>query len=144
MLIERCCDYEALTEVWLAAVRATHDFLSADDIEFYRRRLPEVYMPGVEVYAVRNDQGRWCGFIGLGGEMVEMLFVHPSEAGRGYGSELLRFAIGEKGCRRVDVNEQNPRALEFYRKHGFEIIGRDATDGEGKPYPILHLELGGL
>jgi len=24
---------------------------------------------------------------------------------------------------------------------GFRIIGRDETDGMGKPYPILHLQL---
>jgi len=24
---------------------------------------------------------------------------------------------------------------------GFQIIGRDETDGMGKPYPILHLQL---
>ena len=42
---------------------------------------------------------------------------------------------------KVDVNEQNDKALGFYLRMGFRIIGRDETDGMGKPYPILHLQL---
>ena len=141
--IERCRDYEALTSVWHESVRATHDFLREEDIEFYRRKIPAEYLPQVEVYAVRNDEGELCAFIGLGEETVEMLFVSPSEMGRGYGSLLLEFAVMEKGARKVDVNEQNPRALGFYRRRGFTVTGRDSVDSEGKPYPVLHLELTG-
>jgi putative acetyltransferase len=45
------------------------------------------------------------------------------------------------GARRVDVNEQNPQALGFYRRFGFEVVSRDAVDGLGLPYPILHCAL---
>lgn len=139
-VIERCYDYEALTAVWYASVRATHDFLTEVDMEYYRRRIPRDYMPHVELYAIRDERGRWASFIGISSDMIEMLFVHPDEMGRGHGSRLLKFAIEEKGLRKVDVNEQNKRALEFYLRHGFAVVGRDATDGEGKPYPILHME----
>lgn len=139
-VIERCYDYEALTAVWYASVRATHDFLTEEDMEYYRRRIPRDYMPHVELYAIRDERGRWASFIGISSDMIEMLFVHPDEMGRGHGSRLLQFAVEEKGLCKVDVNEQNKRALEFYQKHGFSVVGRDATDGEGKPYPILHME----
>lgn len=139
--IEQCNDYETLTMIWLSSVRATHKFLSEEDIEFYQYRIPRNYMPNVELYAVRNENEELKAFIGLNDDMIEMLFVHPDEIGKGYGSMLLKFAIEEKGARMVDVNEQNHKALLFYQKHGFSIIGRDPVDGEGKPYPILHLEL---
>ena len=139
-MIERCYDYEALTAVWYASVRATHDFLTEVDMEYYRRRIPRDYMPHVELYAISDERGRWASFIGISSDMIEMLFVHPDEMGRGHGSRLLQFAVEEKGLCKVDVNEQNKRALEFYQKHGFSVVGRDATDGEGKPYPILHME----
>ena len=139
-VIERCYDYEALTAVWYASVRATHDFLTEVDMEYYRRRIPRDYMPHVELYAIRDERGRWASFIGISSDMIEMLFVRPDEMGRGHGSRLLKFAVEEKGLRKVDVNEQNKRALEFYQKHGFSVVGRDATDGAGKPYPILHME----
>ena len=139
-VIERCYDYEALTAVWYASVRATHDFLTEVDMEYYRRRIPRDYMPHVELYAIRDERGRWASFIGISSDMIEMLFVRPDEMGRGHGLRLLKFAVEEKGLCKVDVNEQNKRALEFYQKHGFSVVGRDATDGEGKPYPILHME----
>ena len=70
-----------------------------------------------------------------------MLFTHPSEQAKGYGKELIEYAIHQKGIRKVDVNEQNEKALRFYLNRGFETIGRDAFDAQGKPYPILHLRL---
>ncbi len=139
--IERCCDYEALTDVWLASVKATHDFLSEEDIEFYHERIPALYMPNVDIFAIKSAAGKWCAFIGLSVDNIEMLFVHPDEMGKGYGSSLLKFAVGVKCIRKVDVNRDNFKAFEFYQKHGFQVIGASDTDGEGKPYPILHLEL---
>ncbi len=139
--IDRCDDYEALAGVWLASVKASHDFLSEADIEFYRQRVSSEYMPQVEIHAIKNGNGKPVAFIGLSEDNIEMLFVHPDEMGKGYGSLLLKFAINDKGIKKVDVNEQNTKALEFYLKHGFSIIGRDATDGEGKAYPILHMKI---
>lgn len=139
--IELSRDYDVLTAIWFASVKATHDFLSYEDIEFYRKKIPVEYMPNVDLYAVRNDKGELCAFIGLSEDMVEMLFVHPDDMGKGYGSMLLKFAVEDKGIRKIDVNEQNLRAYEFYRKHGFSVAGRDAVDGEGRSFPILHLEL---
>ncbi len=134
-------DFHALTGVWLESVRATHDFLSEEDIRFYHQRLRTEYMPYVEIHALKNSTGDWIAFIGLSADNIEMLFVHPDEMGKGYGTSLLEFAIKEKGILKVDVNEQNRNALKFYQKHGFSIVGRDATDGEGKAYPILHMKL---
>ncbi len=141
MTMEKCYDYGALTGVWLASVRATHDFLSDEDLDYYHRRLPHDYLPNVETYAVRDESGEWCAFVGLSTEMIEMLFVRPDIMGQGYGSLLLDFAVRDKGMRKVDVNEQNARALSFYLRRGFVVRGRDALDGKGKPYPILHLEM---
>ena len=102
--IEPCLNYCALTDIWKASVKATHDFVSADDIEFYSDRIPRDYMPQMDMYA---GHGQWCAFIGLSAEMIEMLFVRPDSMGKGYGSTLLRFAVEQKGIRKVDVNEQN-------------------------------------
>ena len=38
-------------------------------------------------------------------------------------------------------NEQNEQAFRFYRNRGFEVISRDETDAQGKPFPILHMQL---
>jgi putative acetyltransferase len=37
------------------------------------------------------------------------------------------------------VNEQNRSALAFYEHLGFERTGRSPVDGQGRPYPLIHL-----
>ena len=44
-----------------------------------------------------------------------------------------------KGPLVVDVNEQNPQALQFYLAEGFQVVGRSELDGGGRPFPLLHL-----
>lgn len=41
----------------------------------------------------------------------------------------------------VDVNEQNPQAVGFYLHYGFVQTGRSPLDGEGRPFPLLHMSL---
>lgn len=63
--------------------------------------------------------------------------------GRGAGSQLIRHAESLKGDKlTVDVNEQNAGAHAFYKKYGFVQTGRSELDGAGKPYPLIHMELG--
>lgn len=69
-----------------------------------------------------------------------MLFIDNDRRGRGYGSALMEYAK-QHGATKVDVNEQNPSALNFYKSKGFRITAKDLTDGAGRPYPILHLSL---
>lgn len=39
------------------------------------------------------------------------------------------------------MNEQNPQASGFYRHYGFVITGRSPLDGQGNPFPLLHMKL---
>ena len=132
-------DYATLSSIWERSVRATHDFLDEDTIEEIKAALEPSYFPNVELYAVSHN-GSLTGFIGLRNDMIEMLFIDSHSRGQGYGSSLIEFAF-DRGATKVDVNEQNPLALAFYRSKGFKIIGRDNTDEAGRPYPILHLSL---
>jgi len=40
----------------------------------------------------------------------------------------------------TDVNEQNGQAIGFYESMGFLRVGRSPVDGQGRPYPLIHLE----
>jgi putative acetyltransferase len=66
-----------------------------------------------------------------------------TRAGKGVGKLLLQHAIAEFGANEVDVNEQNPQGVAFYRHMGFEQVGRSELDGQGNPFPLLHMRLGG-
>lgn len=70
-----------------------------------------------------------------------MLFVDNSHRGKGIGKRLILYAIEELHVTKVDVNEQNVQAVGFYTHVGFHVVGKSETDNEGKPYPILHLQL---
>ena len=34
---------------------------------------------------------------------------------------------------------QNPQAQAFYERFGFRVVGRSPLDGQGNPYPLLHM-----
>lgn len=141
MEIVRCNedDYKTLAAIWERSVMATHDFLKEDDFNEIKAALIPDYFPNVDLYAIA-DNDEYAGFIGLSSDSIEMLFIDSDRRGMGYGSALIEFAK-RQGATKVDVNEQNPSALNFYKAKGFRIIGRDETDDAGRPYPILHLSL---
>lgn len=128
-----------LLSVWESSVRATHDFLSEQDIILLR---PEVLnaLRHVPVLLVALEEENPVAFLGMDDDSVEMLFVDAAFRGFGAGSLLMHAAL-KRGARRVDVNEQNPQALGFYLHMGFIVNGRSPEDGQGRPFPILHLIL---
>ncbi len=135
-------EYPALVAIWRSAVRATHDFLDDADFARIEQALASDYFPAVALTVAERD-GRPVGFAGTLDGALEMLFVDDAVRGAGIGSALLAHVLAEQGVRRVDVNEQNPAAHGFYLSRGFVQIGRSELDGDGRPYPILHLELPG-
>lgn len=141
--IERCDaeKYPVLVEIWERAVRATHDFLEEKDIQEIKAALIPEYFPQVEVFVLEDDRCGAVGFIGIIGGKIEMLFVDSACHGQGFGTELIEFAINN-GATAVDVNEQNPSAVRFYMNRGFCVVSRDETDDAGRPFPILHMDLG--
>ncbi|MGF6240929.1 MULTISPECIES: acetyltransferase [Paraburkholderia] len=132
-------DNSALVEIWLRSVRATHTFLREQDIEDLYPQVRDLYLPAVEVWVCESAEGLIAGFIGMHEAQVEMLFVDPEQFGRGVGTSLLDHVRQKHASLTVDVNEQNPRAHEFYRRYGFKDVGRSATDSAGRPFPLVHM-----
>lgn len=131
-------DHEALLRVWRRAVEATHDFLTAADVDWYERAVAE-YLPRMSDLRVADEDGRAVGFIAQEDGEIQMLFVDPSRHGKGIGSALLAAVAEEHPELRVDVNEANPSGRAFYAARGFVEVGRSELDGEGRPFPLLHL-----
>ena len=142
-MIEQILDHAnpRLLQIWETAVRATHDFLSEDDFNFYKTNLPK-YLKGVKLFGYREQQtGDLVAFMGIVDKELAMLFVDAASRGKGIGGQLVDFALGSCGIDEVAVNEQNEQAVGFYKRKGFVVVGRDALDGEGKPYPILYFKI---
>lgn len=132
-------DHPALLAIWLEAVRATHTFLNEADVQGLLPVVRDEALPHLALWVLCDDQGAPAGFMGLAGASVEALFIAPRWFRRGGGRQLLAHARGLHGALSVDVNEQNPEALAFYRANGFQIVGRSPLDGGGRPFPLIHL-----
>ncbi len=133
-------DYVEITEVWEASVRATHTFLTEEDIQYYKPLILKEYLKSVRLFCTR-DQNAITGFLGLDDDKIEMLFIRPDYRGKGVGKALLDFAVNKQNARKVDVNEQNEQAVGFYEYLGFKTVRREPLDSGGKPFPILSMEL---
>ena len=144
MIIRRAISTESeiLLDRWLRSVRATHAFVSAEDIE---AMIPHVrtYLSDStsELWIACDASGTAMGFMGLSGSKMDALFLAPEFHGRGAGRLLVRHAQSLRGELTVDVNEQNEAACRFYEACGFVVEGRSELDEQGRPYPLLHMRL---
>jgi putative acetyltransferase len=134
-------DRDTLVAIWLRSVRATHTFLTEDDIEALLPFVRDELGPDseLELWVLAGEEGAVVGFTGLSGTDVAALFLDPDHLRRGGGRMLIEHAQRLKGALTVDVNEQNPDAVRFYETAGFKTVGRSPTDDAGRPFPILHM-----
>ena len=132
-------DRETLLDIWLRSVRATHLFLTEDDIQALLPLVRDAALVALELWVLCAENDAPVGFLGLSGAQVEALFLAPEWRGQGGGRLLLDHARRLKGPLTVDVNEQNPEAVGFYQHCGFRIVGRSPLDSDGRPFPLLHL-----
>ncbi|MGM5630736.1 GNAT family N-acetyltransferase [Apibacter raozihei] len=132
-------EYLRLVEIWESAVINTHNFLKKEVFLHYKSNL-FTYFQYVELLGLEKDE-ILIGFIGIAEENIEMLFVHNDFRGIGVGRRLLEYVIDNLGVIKVDVNEQNRQAVDFYKHMKFVTQSRSELDGEGKDYPILHMTL---
>lgn len=135
-------DQPRLFEVWESSVRATHHFLSEDDMQFLIPRVKTALAAYTPIHCLRDADGRVFAFMGVAGRNIDLLFVHADHRGAGAGRTLVEYAIRELGADSLDVNEQNPLAIGFYEHLGFKTVGRSPLDGQGRPFPILHMRFG--
>jgi putative acetyltransferase len=134
-------DLPRLFAIWAAAVRATHQFLTAEDFAFYAEQVQHLYLPLANLEVVEHD-GAVAGFLGLEDAKVDALFLDPAYQRQGVGRAVMAEVFRRFPRVTLDVNAQNEGARAFYSTLGFHEVGRSATDAAGKPYPIIHLARG--
>lgn len=132
-------DIPDLYRVWRASVDATHDFISADDLDFYDGLFRSLYLAQVRPWLALAADGTPAGLMGLTGPKIDALFVDPAFHRQGIGRHLIAHALTLHRQLMVDVNEANSGAIAFYMNQGFRTYGRSALDHCGKPYPLLHM-----
>lgn len=130
-----------LLEVWERSVRATHLFLSADEVAEIKPYVPQALREIPHLVAAWRADGAPAGFLGVDGRKLEMLFLAPEERGKGLGRKLVQYGMKRFDIREVTVNEQNPQAWGFYERMGFCVCQRSELDEQGRPYPILTMRI---
>jgi putative acetyltransferase len=134
-------DHETMVVLWERSVRATHRFLTEQDVTALRPLVvDELASDAIDWWVLESAAGTLLGFLGFTDNRIEGLFIDPDHRGRGGGSTLVahaqRLAVSALA---VDVNEQNADAVGFYASLGFSVVGRSPTDESGRPFPILHM-----
>ena len=133
-----------LLEIWEASVRATHLFLSEEEIGSIREYVPQAVEGIAHLIAAQEETGCPTAFIGIEDGSLEMLFIAPEERGKGLGKRLIRYGMGHYDVMRLAVNEQNPQARGFYEHMGFQVYKRTEHDEQGNPYPLLYMSRPGV
>lgn len=128
-----------LLEVWEGSVRATHLFLSNDEIKSIKEYVPQALNGIAHLMIAEDEVGRAVAFMGIEDGSLEMLFVAPEERGKGLGKRLVQYGIENYAVERLAVNEQNPQAKGFYEHMGFQVYKRTDLDEQGNPYPLLYM-----
>lgn len=131
-------DRERLADIWLAASRVGHPFLSEAELLDQLSKVRDIYLPQAENWVV-EDKGRQVGFIGLIDDFIGGLFVDPIAHGGGYGKALVLHAATLKGTLEVEVYAANTAAIAFYRRLGFFEISRGRQDEENASREVVRM-----
>lgn len=130
-----------LLEVWENSVRATHHFLSNEQILEIKKYIPEALgsIPYLIVETDKNENS--IAFMGIENHKLEILFIVSKYRGKGIGKALLLYGIKKYEITNLAVNEDKPQAKEFYEHMEFKVYQRNELDGQGAPYPVLYMKL---
>ncbi len=130
-----------LLDVWEKSVRATHFFLSDNEVKNIKKYVPQALNAIAHLLVAEDKAGKPIAFMGVENGSLEMLFIAPEERGRGLGKRMIHYGIENYGVERLAVNEQNPQAKGFYEHMGFQVYKRTDHDEQGNPYPLLYMSI---
>ena len=112
------------SESWKESHRS---FCSAEFVEKHTPSAQADYLcgemaAGKRIYMLINEYP--VGIVSVQGDLIENLYVLPSEQRKGYGTQLLEFAIHKcQGTPRLWILNINEGAYRLYTKNGFKETG---------------------
>lgn len=101
----------------------TREFIEVHSVEHQRIYLLEEMKLGKSLYMLVEDKP--LAIVSVYNDLIENLYVLPEEQGKGYGTQLLLYAMGCcKGVPTLWILENNERAYGLYQKYGFRKTGK--------------------
>lgn len=132
---------KTLLNVWENSVRATHTFLSKEEIEKIKQYVPQALSSISNLIIDTDENENPIAFMGIENQKLEMLFITSKHRGKGLGKKMLLYGIENYNVNDLAVNEDNPQAKGFYEHIGFKVYQRNELDDQGNPYPVLYMKL---
>jgi putative acetyltransferase len=127
-------DLDDIAALWLASWQLTMPEIDfAARLPWFRNHLAELMAKGYRVTcAVRGD--RVVGFTAVEESEghLDQIAVHPDSWGGDVADRLIASAKARAGRIILDVNQENPRAIRFYEKHGFRRLKAGANPASGR------------
>lgn len=133
---------QQLLAIWESSVKATHLFLSDEEIKNIKQYVPKALKEIPHLIIAENKNGYPIGFMGIADQKLEMLFILNEERKKGIGKKLLRYGIVNYSVNELTVNEQNSLAKGFYEHMEFQVYKKTDIDEQGNPYPLLYMKRG--
>ncbi len=137
-------EIDVLARVWYDAWHEAHaahvpqELVAARTIDDFRTRLPDL-LPHLRTV---GTIGSPLGLCIIRGDEMHQLFLAPEARGTGIASALLadaerRIAQSGVGDAWLDVLIENPRAIRFYQREGWQLgeqadMPLDTAEGTGK------------
>ncbi len=118
------------SETWKASHRAfcSEAFIEAHTPERQKQYLLDKLKNGSRIYMLIDDEP--VGIVSITGSLIEDLYVLPRFQRRGYGRELLGFAVEKcAGTPTLWILEHNLPAEALYTGAGFKKTGRVNSAG---------------
>ena len=112
------------SESWIESHRdiCTPEFLAIHTPERQKRYLESEIAKGAQLYMLFEEKP--VGIVSICGSLIENLYVLPSEQNKGYGTQLLAFAVGK--CTESPslwILNTNDGAKRLYERNGFKPTG---------------------
>lgn len=113
-------DLDNIMNIWLNNNIKTHNFIDKNywinNFDYVKTLLPT---SDIYVYEINNSI---IGFIGINKNYIEGIFIKEEYQNKGVGSKLLNYIKNLYNELYLNVYKNNDNAIEFYKKHNFNII----------------------
>ena len=129
-----------LLNVWEDSVKATHHFLSDEEIEKIKEYVPQALSSISHLIIETDENENPIAFMGIDGNKLEMLFIKNSQKEKDW-ETIIKLWNKKYNVNELAVNEQNPDAKGFYEHMGFKVYKRNELDDQRNPYPVLYMRL---
>lgn len=131
-------DTEAVIRIWLDASVQSHSFIDRTYWEEKVDAMRTLYLPLSEIIVDEDTAtGKIIAFMAFVEEYLAALFVTPAHQGNGVGARLLSLAKKMRGTLELSVYRENERAVAFYRKNGFRVVGERVEEMTGHTELIM-------